>query len=233
MAKITKFVVRSVKESIAIMKTKLIVGVLFLSICLINKAEEPFSWPSKELDTARDISWLSSSEKEMILEVNKLRYNPRQYATQYLEWMLLYYDGKSLKLPNNRTIVHNEGIESLKTLIQSLKSSPSLPILFPARGMTKAARMLVYDQSLTGKTGYVSSGNRTTSLRLSTFGNWYGTIGEAAYYGETDTRTILINMLFDAWVTEQTPAVQHYEPRIPIDRDCHRAPQDLSANVCH
>jgi hypothetical protein len=63
MAKITKFVVRSVKESIAIMKTKSIIGVLLLTICLVTTAEEPFFWPLKELDTARDISWLSSSEK--------------------------------------------------------------------------------------------------------------------------------------------------------------------------
>lgn len=173
----------------------IIIVLLFLGFSA--QAEEPFSWPVKELDTARELSWMNEQEKDMILELNKLRYNPSQYALQYIEWMRLYYTGKKLDLPSHPGIVHTEGIESFNELIAVLNNLPSLPVLIPSKGMTKAERILVYDQSLTGKTGHISSGNRKTEDRLSTFGNWYGTNGETLYYGEADAQTIVINMLFD------------------------------------
>jgi len=158
---------------------------------------EPFSWPLKELDTARETSWLSNEEKDMILEINMLRYNPTQYALQYIEWMRLFYTGKTLELPNNPDIIHTEGIESFNSLVSYLHGLSPLQVLVPSRGMTKAVRMLVYDQSLTGKTGHISSGNRNPENRLSTFGNWYGTSGEIAFYGQSNPRTMVISMLFD------------------------------------
>jgi hypothetical protein len=186
------------------MKTLSIIVLLLLCNYLQSYSDEPFIWPVKELDTAREKTWLSNDEKDMILEINKLRYNPAQYAIQYIEWMQLYYDGKKLNLPSHPMIEHNEGIEEFNELIRVLKGTASMPVLTPSRGMTKAARILVYDQSLTGKTGHVSSGNRTPAFRLSTFGNWYGTMGEVAYYGVADPRSMLVNMLFDNGIRGKT-----------------------------
>lgn len=179
------------------LKSLFVFTISFWLSIIYSVGNEPFSWPLKELDTARDTNWLSHEEKDMILEINMLRYNPAQYALQYIEWMRLFYIDKTLELPNNPDIIHTEGIESFNNMITYLHELSPMPVLIPSRGMTKAVRMLVYDQSLTGKTGHISSGNRKPETRLSTFGNWYGSSGEIAFYGKSDPRTMVILMLFD------------------------------------
>ncbi|MDA3817483.1 MAG: hypothetical protein PF486_08915, partial [Prolixibacteraceae bacterium] len=74
------------------MKSKLLTAIL-LFIFSMGYAQS-FEWPIKELDTARDVSYLSEKEKDIILEMNMVRSNPKKYAEQNIFWMNVFYNGK-------------------------------------------------------------------------------------------------------------------------------------------
>lgn len=179
----------------SLMKSLTILTVLLLFLGVSTYAGDTFEWPVKELDTARELLWMSDVEKDVILEINKFRFSPSQYSAQYIEPVRPFFSGKIQVLANGSSI----STDKLNDLVAELASMHKMPILTPSRGMTKSARLLVYDQELTGKVGHISSGNRNTKYRLQLFGKWYGISGEAILYGDVSTgRSIVINMLLDA-----------------------------------
>jgi hypothetical protein len=51
------------------------------------------NWDIELLDTARNVSYLTTIEKDIIFELNKVRSDPRKYAELYIKPMLNYFDG--------------------------------------------------------------------------------------------------------------------------------------------
>lgn len=174
---------------------------LFLLILLFlagsTAGQEPFVWPVKELDTARDVNYLTENEKEIILEMNMLRYNPAMYAQQHMQWMEAFYSGKILKIPGKTPYQTEEGRSALQECLKVLKQASPAPILYPSYGMTKACELLVYDQGNTGKTGHRGSDNSTPDSRLNRFGTFTGYFAENIHYGDTEPRFIIISLLID------------------------------------
>lgn len=178
------------------MKT-IIPFIVVIFLCFNSIAQTNFEWPIKELDTARDQSYLSDNEKEIILEMNMLRYNPAMYAKIHMKWMEIYYEENFLKIPGKTIIKTEEGKTAFLECIQELEQTGSLPILKPSKGMTKACELLVYDQSLTGKTGHKGSGNSTPFSRVELFGTYQGYFAENIHYGDIEPRFIIIALLID------------------------------------
>lgn len=173
-------------------------SIIVLVILTINlQAIEPFTWPVKELDTARDVNYLTDAEKDVILEMNMLRYNPTQYALQFMTWMEVFYDNKMLSIPGKIPILTNEGKTAYLECIEELKNAEPAPILYPSRGMSRACKLLVLDQSSTGRTGHRGSSNTTPADRLSQFGNPIGHFAENIHYGDIEPRFTIISLLID------------------------------------
>lgn len=177
------------------MKTQLLFTImLFMSINTI--AQNSNEWPIKKLDTARDATYLTDNEKDVILELNKVRYNPAMYAHHML-WMEPYYSGKLLKIPGKLVYETNEGKQALDECIKVLTKAESVPILYPSRGMSKACKLLVYDQSTSGKTGHKGSGNSTPSDRVNKFGQYQGYLAENIHYGDCEPSFLVLSLLID------------------------------------
>jgi uncharacterized protein YkwD len=178
------------------MKTFIITQFLLTTMLLCN-AQVAFEWPIKVLDTARDVTYLSNEEKDFILELNKVRYNPAMYSHFDMLWMEVFYSGKNLMIPGKDVYQTEEGKVAFQECIAALKKAEPAPILYPSKGMTKACDLLVYDQSSTGQTGHRGSGNSTPIDRMSRFGTVSGAYAENIHYGDCEPKFILISLLID------------------------------------
>ena len=179
------------------MKTLLYICISFFAFINIARAQKTFEWPIKLLDTARDVKYLSDEEKDVILELNKVRYNPAKYAELCMQWMEVFYSEDLLTVPGKEVFKTEEGRSAFLDCINTLKQTPPASILQPSRGMSKACELLVYDQSSTGKTGHRGSGNSSPTDRAALFGKFTGTYAENIHYGDCEPRFVVISLLID------------------------------------
>ena len=162
-----------------------------------NYEADHSNWDLTTLDTARDSSYLTKAEKDVILELNMVRTNPSKYADLYLKPMLskfsdnVYDNGKEIKL------LTNEGKSAVEECISVLKKQQALSVLYPDQLLSKMAK---YHANLQGKTtsvGHNSPNGKTFSDRLKLFSIRYNFVGENISYGYTNAREIVIQLIVD------------------------------------
>jgi uncharacterized protein YkwD len=157
------------------------------------------NWDIATLDTAADVDYLTAIEKDVILEMNKVRTNPKKYAELYIQPMLRYYNGKNYSVPGQITIVTQEGVAAVNDCINALNRASAVGILTPEQGLSLAAKDHVTDQGRTGQTGHNGSDRSTPETRMRRYGTFGGsyTLGENITYGETTGRDIVCGLLID------------------------------------
>jgi uncharacterized protein YkwD len=157
------------------------------------------NWDIPTLDTAANADYLTAIEKDVILEMNKVRTNPKKYAELYIQPKLRYYSGKNYSVPGQITIVTQEGTTAVNGCITALNKASSVGILSPEKGLSLAAKEHAEDQSKTGQTGHNGSDKSTPETRMKKFGTFSGswTLGENIDYGDTNGRDIVCGLLID------------------------------------
>jgi len=160
-------------------------------------------WDISGLDTARDVSYLSQVEREVVLELNKVRSDPAQYANDYLEPRRRYYDGLLFRVPGEVAIQTNEGKPALDECVDVLKSTTPLPVVQPSRGLSYAARDHVENTGPSGALGHTGRDGSNPADRVSRHGKWNGGMGETIAYGVHSAREIVIGLLVDDGVASR------------------------------
>jgi uncharacterized protein YkwD len=157
------------------------------------------NWDIATLDTAVNVDYLTGIEKDVILEMNKVRTNPQKYAELYIRPQLRYFNGRNYSVPGQITIVTQEGATAVNQCITALSRATAVGILTPERGLSLAAKDHVTDQSRTGQTGHNGSDRSTPETRMKRYGTFSGswTLGENIAYGETTGREIVCGLLID------------------------------------
>jgi uncharacterized protein YkwD len=157
------------------------------------------NWDITVLDIAADVDYLTALEKDVILEMNKVRTDPKKYAELYIQPLLRYYSGKNYSVPGQITIVTQEGTPAVNGCITALNRASRVGILTPEKGLSLAAKDHVTDQSKTGQTGHNGSDRSTPETRMKRYGVFSGswTLGENIAYGETTGRNIVCQLLID------------------------------------
>ncbi|MDR2374874.1 MAG: CAP domain-containing protein [Treponema sp.] len=168
-----------------------------------NDSSDP-DWDIAALDTAKDINYLSSIEKSVILELNKVRADPRKYARLYIRPELQYYSGKFYRRPGQGRILTYEGIKAVEDCITALTNMESAPPLMPELGLSLGARDLAYEQERTGETGHEGSDNSTPFTRIRRYGGAYTAAAENLYYGAEQAREVVIQLLIDDGMSSRT-----------------------------
>ncbi len=161
------------------------------------------SWNLTELNTASRADYLSDIEKEIILEINKLRSNPARYAEEYISPLAKHYDRRILYYPGDQPLITREGVSALNECVRVLKKQEPLPLLHPSYGLTIAARDHVTDQSKTGRTGHSGSDKSNMRDRIERYGTWQVRIAENIAYGASTARQIVIYLLIDDGVPDR------------------------------
>lgn len=155
------------------------------------------NWDIEALDTAKDADYLTGIEKDVVLEMNKVRSDPKKYAELYIRPKLNYFNGKNFSEPGKITLVTQEGKKAVDDCIAALSKMKSVPLLTPELGLSLGAKDHVTDQSKTGQTGHTGSDKSTPFTRITRYGQGYTTAGENLAYGETTGRGIVTQLLID------------------------------------
>ena len=152
---------------------------------------------SENLNTAANVNYLSSIEKELIYEINLFRSNPAKYASSFIEPLAKQYKNKMLYYPGDNPLRTSEGVQALYECVNVLKKAKPLPLLYPSYGLSKAASDHVKDQSRTGRTGHIGSDRSNVRKRIERHGKWQVRIGENIAYGGFSARQVVIYLLID------------------------------------
>jgi uncharacterized protein YkwD len=157
------------------------------------------NWDIVTLDTAANADYLTNIEKDVVLEMNKVRTNPKRYAELYIQPRLRYYNGKNYSVPGQITIVTQEGASAVNGCITALNRTNSVGILTFEKGLSLAAKDHATDQSKTGQTGHNGSDKSTPETRIKRYGTFSGswTLGENIDYGDTTGKDIVCGLLID------------------------------------
>jgi hypothetical protein len=179
--------------------------ILFFQVSLANVPNNPAhsGWEISTLNTASDASYLTPLEKEIILEINKLRTNPKRYAEDYISPLAKRYDRRLLYYPGDHPLLTKEGVNALYECVRDLKRQQPLSIIYPSEGLTQAARDHVNDQSVTGRTGHQGSDRSNVRARIERYGKWEVRIAENIAYGGKTAQQIVIYLLIDDGVRDR------------------------------
>jgi len=171
----------------------------------VNRRGDPDSknWDIVSLDTAANVDYLSNNEKDVILEMNKARADPKKYAELYIQPMLQYNWGgpfgpNSYLAPGKAVYTSTqEGKNGIQLCINDLAKRQNMPPLNPEKGLFLAARDHVNDTGPKGITGHTGNDKSTMAQRINRYGKWSGGSGENISYGYSIGRDIVVQLLID------------------------------------
>ena len=143
-----------------------------------------------QANTAKNAPYLSNKEKDVILYMNLARLNGN--------WFIKHiYDKKT-------SFVSQFSLSYKKSLVKDLKKIKDLPMLKPAKGLTKAARYHAKDMGKIGKIGHNSSDGTSTFVRIKKYAQG-GFMAENCQYGHEAAIDIVLDLLID----DKIPSLGH------------------------
>jgi len=136
------------------------------------------TWNTAALDLARNVTYLTAVEKDIILELNMVRSDPKKYAELYIK----------------QSIATNA---AAKELYNELLKTPSRAVLQPKKGLSQAAKDHVADTGPKGTIGHTGSNGSSMSDRMNRYGTWRSGASENISYGYNTAREIVTQLLID------------------------------------
>jgi uncharacterized protein YkwD len=171
------------------------------SVTVSESLVDSDGWDLSTLDTARDVSYLSDVEKDVILELNKARTNPKKYAELYirprLSWFLDSPGETHLYIIPGETIYRatREGRKSIQECIADMSRRRAMRPLAVSEGLSRAARDHVEDTGPKGISAHRGSDGSDPSGRAKRYGLY--SCGENISFGKSTAQDILIQLLVD------------------------------------
>ena len=136
--------------------------------------------------------------RDLQIEINKVRDNPRNYAETVIEPRLAYYQGYLYTNFKGETVRTEEGKKAMQKCISNLKLLKTSKILHMEKGLCSAAQYFADDHARTGSSlDYTSDGSDFEAL-INRYGSVVGTnqeIAQLVQYGEKDIKDIVISIL--------------------------------------
>ena len=176
-----------------------------------NRRANPDSanWDIAALDTAAEVDYLSPAEKDVILEMNKARADPKKYAELYIKPMLQYnwggpFGANSYLAPGATVYTSTtEGKNGIQSCINDLSRRQSMPPFIPSRGLFLAAKDHANDTGPKGITGHTGSDKSSMGQRINRYGKWDRGAGENISYGHNTGKDIVVQLLLDDGVSSR------------------------------
>ena len=173
-------------------------------------------WVLENIDTARDVSYLSVAEKDAILAMNAVRTNPVKFAEDYVKEEMQYYQGNHVVKPGQITMITQEGVRPVKELYNQLKRTAPVPVLRPSKGISRASADHAAEQAKTGGLGHNSSDGSSPFDRMDRYGQWERTAGENISYGYASGHEIVLQLLIDDGVPNRGHRVNILNPAFTV-----------------
>jgi hypothetical protein len=121
------------------------------------------------LNTAKDVTYMTQVEKEIIFEYNKVRWDPKRYAQEVIEPSKKWFSGKTFLMGGKYKVVTREGVAAVDACLKALEGySKSGPYLWakPFKEFYEIALLHASDQSKTGGMGHIGSDGKNTKQRI-------------------------------------------------------------------
>jgi len=136
-------------------------------------------------NTAKDVSYMSQDEKDVILYMNLARIDGKWFIKNVME--------------QNSSFIENESKRYVNSLTAALKRLKNIEPLYPSKNLTQSARFHAKDMGHTGKIGHRSSDGTDTFERIERYnrGNY---MGENCQYGYSDPILIVLDLLIDGGI---------------------------------
>lgn len=173
-------------------------------------------WPVEELDTARDVDYLTEVEKDVVLHLNMARANPARYAQEFIRPRLAYFRGTLYREPDEpdnfagyRT---REGVAAVEEAVAVMNEKEALLPLTPAQGLSAAAQDHAADQARSGATGHQGSDGSSPAQRVARYPGGARGVGENIAYGYRNGREIVVQLLVDDGVPSRGHRVNILRP---------------------
>jgi uncharacterized protein YkwD len=172
------------------MKKLLLLSAAALALCFSKKTDTyPFDkWDAattEKANTAKDASYLSSEEKQVIYYCNLARLKPDVFAKTYLA-----------KFVDSTKMKSTSFMASLKNDLEGGKTKP-MEVLTPKQDLFDEASDHAGDLGKTGKRGEFNADGKSFSFRMAKFKGVYGGVVENCDYGNNKALAVAISMLID------------------------------------
>lgn len=182
-----------------------LIFIVLLVSSLSYGEEADFSWDkshwNQSLNTAEKEQYLSDLEKDIVMYLNRVRFDPALYAVDYIAPRSNFFHDKYYKEPgtpdNFLGIKTQEGAATVEEAVDALNKTKSMATLKPNKLLFKAAKHLAEDQSKSGDTGHVGGDKSTPKTRVEHEGQWEITMGENIAYGPDNGRDVVTQLLMD------------------------------------
>jgi len=153
-------------------------------------------WPSGQLNTAAEATYLSDEEKNLILAMNLVRHDPARYADDFVAPAIAYYRGREYHFPGRKhPVLTQEGVAPARELYRELKAASPLPLLRPSEGLSRAAKSHALHQKRTGETGHEGQGGLRG--RAEREGRWRGQLAENLAYNNPSAHEAVLGLLIN------------------------------------
>lgn len=164
-----------------------------------EKEKDSENWDLNILDTALAADYLSNIEKNVILEMNKVRTDPVRYSDLYIKPRLKQYSNNKELFINGKTYITNEGKKAVEECIAVLNKTKKMDILKPNPDLYQLALDHVNKQGPTGLTGHESPNGDNFNKRIKNTvkNSKIMGFGENISYGDIEARDIVISLLID------------------------------------
>lgn len=151
----------------------------------------------KGIDTARDVDYMTTREKDMIKEINLIRSNPKGYIP--IVEAYIKEQKESLKnIVSGKKYVYDE-IETAEELIKVLRNTDPISILEPHEGVYKAAKLHGQEGKRRGKLNHDSKNGDWPWDRIEKYAG-LSNGGENLVGGPDDVRESVILLLVDSGI---------------------------------
>jgi len=164
-------------------------------------------WESPEVDSARGVDYLTDLEKDLILEVNKVRTDPGRYAEEFVKPRLQFFlDETHYQEPGKQMRILRQGKPAVDECYNVLMETQPLAPLVPKKGLHLAAADHAKDLGAAGLFGHIGSGGSLPRARISKYGDvGIGVTMENISAGDDTAKGYVVRWLID----DRTPDRGH------------------------
>ncbi|MFT6925966.1 MAG: hypothetical protein ACJAZP_001560 [Psychromonas sp.] len=158
-------------------------------------------WPVKKLAPAKDLSYLSVLEKNIILHLNMARTDPPRYSQEFIAPRSAFYNNKMYLEPGGPVnfigLQTQEGLSAVYEAAEIMNNTMPIGPLKANKTLTLAAQDHATEQSKSDAVGHVGENGSTLQNRVERYGKWQHTIGENIIYGAHSGREVVVELLID------------------------------------